>query len=418
MTSTGVRARAVVGKGDRLIAFYTSRAGRHRAARFAAPLLAGQPTRVHGAGRVRPARRDAAVAERQAESPRAPRDAGQSSNKALPTSLRRARPSARSPAIWGHVVDVPAERVGRQTHFFDIGGHSLSAMRVLARIKDSFRVELGVSQFFDEPRLDSIAAAIDREIARRPPSEREAQVPTVRRAPKPRAGSGLLENKVALVTGGSRGIGLAIALLLAEHGAKVAINYRDSEAQARLAKEQIEAEGGTAEVFEADVTNAEDVAKLVEAVHQRFDQIDILAANAHLHFRHRPFVEYEWTDLERKVTDELKALFYPCQAVAPEMLRRKSGSIVAVSSSLSKHSQRGVPRAKHGQGGGRRFRARARRGARSGRRTCQHGRPRAHVDGRGHADVACREGEDRRQLPHAPQRVAGRHGGCRALFGE
>jgi amino acid adenylation domain-containing protein len=336
----GVRARAVVGKGDRLIAFYTSAPGatvqlvslrrflQDNLPAYMVPdafvLLDAMPQLPNGKLNRR------ALLETQGEL--------QQSAAYEPPASETERTLAR---IWGHVVDVPAERVGRQTHFFDIGGHSLSAMRVLARIKDSFRVELGVSQFFDEPRLDSIAAAIDREIARRPPSEREAQVPTVRRAPKPRAGSGLLENKVALVTGGSRGIGLAIALLLAEHGAKVAINYRDSEAQARLAKEQIEAEGGTAEVFEADVTNAEDVAKLVEAVHQRFDQIDILAANAHLHFRHRPFVEYEWTDLERKVTDELKALFYPCQAVAPEMLRRKSGSIVAVSSSLSKHSNEG-----------------------------------------------------------------------------
>jgi hypothetical protein len=50
-----------------------------------------------------------------------------------------------------------------------------------------------------------------------------------------------------------------------------------------------------------------------------------LVANAHINFRHRAFVEHDWADLERKVTDELEAVFYPCQAVAPEMLRRKSG---------------------------------------------------------------------------------------------
>src|SRR6185295_2465468 len=53
------------------------------------------------------------------------------------------------------------------------------------------------------------------------------------------------------------------------------------------------------------------------------------------------FVEYVWSDLERKVSDELKAIFYPCQAVAPEMLRRKSGSIVAISSALSKRGNEG-----------------------------------------------------------------------------
>src|SRR5690606_9210126 len=62
--------------------------------------------------------------------------------------------------IWAYVVDVPTARIGRQTHFFDIGGNSLSAMRVLARIKDEFRVELGVSEIFDEPKLERVAAAI------------------------------------------------------------------------------------------------------------------------------------------------------------------------------------------------------------------------------------------------------------------
>jgi NAD(P)-dependent dehydrogenase (short-subunit alcohol dehydrogenase family) len=239
-------------------------------------------------------------------------------------------------------VDVPGERIGRQTDFFDIGGHSLSAMRVLARIKDSFQVELGLSEIFDETRLESIAAAIDRAIARQAPSERAARPPsTIRRAAKPQVGSGLLHDRVALVTGASRGIGLATALLLAEHGARVAINYRDSEAQAQRVKELIEAEGGTAEVFGADVTHAADVANLVRAVHRRFERIDVLVANAHMHFRQRTFAEYEWSDLERKVSDELKAIFYPCQAVAPEMLRRKNGSIVAISSSLSKRSSEG-----------------------------------------------------------------------------
>jgi amino acid adenylation domain-containing protein len=337
----GIRARAVVGKGDRLIAFYTSQPGTAvqlaelrefldgRLPAYMVPdafvLLDAMPQLPNGKLNRR------ALLEARGEL----QQTGAYEAPASDTERTLA-------GIWATVVDAAVERIGRQTHFFDIGGHSLSAMRVLARIKDTFRVELGVSELFDEPRLASIAAAIDREIARQPPSQHEAQPPSrVRRTSKPGAGSGLLEDKVALVTGGSRGIGLATALLLAEHGAKVAINYRDSEAQARQVKELIEAEGGTAEIFAADVTRAADVANLVTAVHQRFDRIDCLVANAHINFRHRPFVEYEWADLERKVSDELKAVFYPCQAVAQEMLRRKSGSIVAVSSSLSKRTNSG-----------------------------------------------------------------------------
>ena len=338
----GMRARAVVGKGDRLIAFYTNEPGqavelaqlreflRDRLPAYMVPdafvLLEAMPQLPNGKLDRR------ALLETQGEL----QQSGMYEPPASPTERTLA-------AIWAHVVEVPAERIGRQTHFFDIGGHSLSAMRVLARIKDLFQVELGLSEIFDEPRLSSIAAAIDRAIARQPPpSQREAQPPsTARRASKPGASSGLLHDKVALVTGASRGIGLATALMLAEQGAKVAINYRDSEAQARRVKEMIEAAGGTAEVFGADVTHAADVAALVEAVHQRFERIDVLVANAHIHFRRRAFVEYEWTDLERKVSDELKAVFYPCQAVAQGMLRRKSGSIVAISSTLSKRGDDG-----------------------------------------------------------------------------
>jgi amino acid adenylation domain-containing protein len=337
----GLRARAVVGKGDRLIAFYTNEPGNtvrvaelrefldDRLPAYMVPdafvLLDAMPQLPNGKLDRR------ALRSTQGEL--------QQSDAYEPPASATERALA---AIWAHVVDVPAERIGRQTHFFDIGGHSLSAMRVLARIKDSFQIELTLSEIFDEPRLVSISAAIDRAIACRPPSEREAQPPsTARRTSQPRSGSGLLHDKVALVTGASRGIGLATALLLAEQGAKVAINYRDSEAQARHVKELIEAQGGTAEIFGADVTYAADVAQLVEAVHRRFDRIDVLVANAHINFRHRAFVQYEWSDLERKVSDELKAIFYPCQAVAPEMLRRKNGSIVAVSSSLSKRSNEG-----------------------------------------------------------------------------
>jgi len=337
----GIRARAVVGEGEQLIAFYTSQPGtavqlaelrrfmQDRLPEYMVPdsfvLLDAMPQLPNGK-----LNRRALVGTQ-----REPQDRFAYEPPATPTERTLA-------GIWGLVVNMPEARIGRQTHFFEVGGHSLSAMRVLARIKDVFRVELDVSTIFDQPRLDSFAAAIDHELERLPANERPSQSALgLRRAPKPGVGTGLLHDKVALVTGASRGIGLATALLLAEHGAKVAINYRDSEAQARRVKEMIEEEGGTAEIFGADVTHAAEVESLVQAVQQRFERIDILVANAHINFRLRAFVDYEWTDLERKVSDELKAVFYPCQAVVPGMLRRKSGSIVAISSSLSKRSDPG-----------------------------------------------------------------------------
>ncbi|HVZ31443.1 MAG TPA: non-ribosomal peptide synthetase, partial [Polyangiaceae bacterium] len=155
----GIRARAVVGKGDRLIAFYTCEPSKDvRVADLRGFLQDRLPAYMVP---------DAFV--RLDAMPQLPN--GKLNRRALMASEHElqqteayeppASPTERAlAAIWAQVVEVPPERIGRHTAFFDIGGHSLSAMRVLARIKDTFRVELGLSVLFDEPRLDAIAAAI------------------------------------------------------------------------------------------------------------------------------------------------------------------------------------------------------------------------------------------------------------------
>jgi NAD(P)-dependent dehydrogenase (short-subunit alcohol dehydrogenase family) len=151
----------------------------------------------------------------------------------------------------------------------------------------------------------------------------------------------LLENKVALVTGASRGIGQATARQLAAQGAKVAINYFRSEHQAQRVKELIQEGGGTAEMVQADVTNADQVDQMVATVEKSLGPIDVLVTNAAMTFKMVPFMEYEWADFELKLTTELKATFFPCKAVLQGMVERKRGSIIAISSGLSKRASPG-----------------------------------------------------------------------------
>jgi NAD(P)-dependent dehydrogenase (short-subunit alcohol dehydrogenase family) len=140
------------------------------------------------------------------------------------------------------------------------------------------------------------------------------------------------------VTGSSRGIGSATVRLLASQGAKVAINYVKSESRAQRVKEMIDRDGGVAEVFQADVTDADDVKRLVDGVRTKFGAIDVLVANAAIGFKMASFLQYNWEDFELKLTNELKSIFYLCKDIVPEMIERRSGSIVAVSSSMSKIS--------------------------------------------------------------------------------
>ncbi|HEY5955686.1 MAG TPA: amino acid adenylation domain-containing protein, partial [Polyangiaceae bacterium] len=254
-------------------------------------------------------------------------------------------PTERSLAeIWSLVLELPEDEIGRQTHFFEVGGHSLSAIRVLARLKERLGSEIGLAQIFEHPRLSDLATHIaetrenhgvreDDEAAWFSHSEQGSG--TVSRLP------GLLEGKVILVTGSSRGIGSATVRLLAQHGAKVAINYMQSEARAKRVRDLIVQDGGIAEAFQADVTEVDQVARLVDNVHQQFGNIDVLVANAAIGFRLRSFLEYAWSDFEQKLKDELKSIFYLCQAVVPDMLERKSGSIIALSSTMSKTSTSG-----------------------------------------------------------------------------
>ena len=141
----------------------------------------------------------------------------------------------------------------------------------------------------------------------------------------------LLDGKVALVTGASRGIGRAVALKLASEGAKVAINFAGSTAKAEEVKAEIEAKGGEAILVQANVADKEAVTAMVDKVVEAFGQIDILVNNAGI-TRDGLLARMKEEDFEAVVDTNLKGVFYCTKAVAKLMMKSRSGRIVNMAS--------------------------------------------------------------------------------------
>ncbi|HVO18640.1 MAG TPA: SDR family NAD(P)-dependent oxidoreductase [Anaeromyxobacter sp.] len=151
----------------------------------------------------------------------------------------------------------------------------------------------------------------------------------------------MLEGRVVLVTGASRGIGAATARLLAANGAAVAVNFRESEAAARGLVDAIRSAGGQAVAIRADVRDRAQVDALVAEASRRLGPIDTLVSNASIGFPMKPFTEYRWEEFAAKLDGELQAAFHCCQAVLPAMRERRRGCIVAISSTLSRRPGEG-----------------------------------------------------------------------------
>ncbi len=146
----------------------------------------------------------------------------------------------------------------------------------------------------------------------------------------------ILAEKVALVTGASRGIGAASAILLAHNGAAVVVNYFQSPDAANGVVEKIQAGGGKAFVVKADVRDPKQATEMVEETEKTLGPVDILVNNASIGFPIKPFMEFTWEEMEAKLTSEIRASFNCCQAVIPGMLSKEYGRIINISSGLSK----------------------------------------------------------------------------------
>ena len=141
----------------------------------------------------------------------------------------------------------------------------------------------------------------------------------------------LLSGKVALVTGGSRGIGRAIAIRLAAEGAKVAVNYAGNTAAAEEVKAIIEKQGGTAHLIQADVSDASAACEMVERVHAELGGLDILVNNAGI-ARDTLLIRMKDEDFDAVIGTNLKGVYACTKAAAKIMTKQRSGRIVNLSS--------------------------------------------------------------------------------------
>ncbi len=139
-----------------------------------------------------------------------------------------------------------------------------------------------------------------------------------------------LEGKVAIVTGGSRGMGRAIAAALAREGAAVVVCSRNLEAN-REAAEQIKSEGGSAHPFQVDVTDPDSVLALVKSVVGKFGRVDILVNNAGV-TADNLLLRLKEADWDRVIDTNLKGTFNCIKAVARTMIKQRGGKIINMAS--------------------------------------------------------------------------------------
>jgi 3-oxoacyl-[acyl-carrier protein] reductase len=144
-----------------------------------------------------------------------------------------------------------------------------------------------------------------------------------------------LRGHIALVTGGSRGIGAAVSRALADAGADIAVNYRERADEAKALSERLREAGAHVIAVQADVSRADQVAKMVATVKSELGPIDILVNNAGIAIT-RGVDDLTETDFDRTIAVNLKSAFLCTQAVLPMMRQRQWGRIVNISSGAAR----------------------------------------------------------------------------------
>ena len=141
----------------------------------------------------------------------------------------------------------------------------------------------------------------------------------------------LLENKVALVTGASKGIGRAIAQRFIEEGAKVAFTYLSSVEKGQALEAELIALGGEAKGFRSDASSGEQAEKLINDIVEHFGQIDIIVNNAGI-TRDTLMLRMTEEDFDSVISTNLKSVFNTTKHAQRHMIKQRSGSIINISS--------------------------------------------------------------------------------------
>jgi 3-oxoacyl-[acyl-carrier protein] reductase len=144
-----------------------------------------------------------------------------------------------------------------------------------------------------------------------------------------------LEGKVALVTGASRGIGAAAAKRLAQGGASVVVNYHQNKEAAQKVFQGVESAAARGMIYQADVTQKDQVEDMVKATEQNLGPVDVLVNNAYFPFEVNPLHDLSWESFHRAVEHELSAFFFCVRACLPAMKEKKAGRIIVLSSRLA-----------------------------------------------------------------------------------
>jgi 3-oxoacyl-[acyl-carrier protein] reductase len=149
--------------------------------------------------------------------------------------------------------------------------------------------------------------------------------------------SGVLKDKVAIITGASRGFGKVFALRFAEEGAKLLLTTTSLE-RAKGTANEVKAKGGEVEIMEADISREDNIKKIAEKVMQQYGRVDILVNNAAIWYgvNAKPWDAWTVKEWDQMFTVNVRGNWLVCKAIAPLMIKQKKGKIINIASDVFK----------------------------------------------------------------------------------